>query len=125
MDEIQFDMLKDDYKRGLTKYLKENQDDIEVHRVEPTGKSWTRKMDVGKAVDLEFQITYRQKNNGSNEDFKIAIEKLAKENKKFRMIVSKEAHTKHIYHGAKCPTKECDLEKNEVFLEEVKFLQIK
>ena len=44
MDEIQFDMLKDDYKRGLTKYSKENHDDIEVHRVEPTGKTWTRKM---------------------------------------------------------------------------------
>ena len=125
MDEKQFDMLREDYERGLTRYFKENYEDIEVHKVEHTGKSWTRKMDVGKAVDLELQIKYRQKNNGSNEDFKTVIEKLAKENQKFKLTLCNEAHDKTMYLGPKCPTNECDLQKNEVFMEEAKFVQMK
>ena len=125
MDEKQFDMLREDYEKGLIEYLKENHEDIEVHKVEHTGKSWTRKMDVGKAVELEFKIKYRQKNNGSNEDFKTVIEKLAKENQKFRVSLYNEAHDNSKYGGAKCPTKECDLDENTVILEEAKFVQIK
>ena len=125
MDEAQFNMLREDYERDLTKYLKENYEDIEVHKVEHTGKSWTRKTDAGKAVDLEFQIKYRQKNKGSKEDFKTVIKKLAKENQKFKVSLWNEAHDKSAHRGPKCPTNECDLEKNMVFLQEVKFLQMK